>query len=706
MSYVLNRYNGSQIVVLEDGVLDNSTSVNLIGRNYTGYGSVQNENFVYLLENFSNSAPPIRPLSGQLWYNNATNSLKLYDGANWKSAASANVSTTTPVASTDGDFWFNSAIKQLSVFNDGGWKVIGPEGVAGYDLTQTEALELTDNNTLKHPVLAITVDGVVEAIFSNERYTIDATSEIPGFSLLESGLNIKDGSFVHGNLKGNADTATSLKNTPTINGFLFTGENNITIKSSTVGTLTRGEYLVGSNFDGAVSRTWSVDAGPDSRAGKIVARDAAGGFSAVTIAATTVEATTLKGKVVAPTGSTSTFDIIQANTVIGSSLAGNAFSANRLSSVRTINDVGFDGTANITITADANTLTGTRLNLSVIESSLTTVGTLNSLRVASPGITLGSSNDYRLLIQDSVSKIITTQDFQISIADEVSISGYSAVNIRPGAGAYGGDDANPTIYPNGQWNLAAKSNRFNTVYSSIADSLTTKTDTILPSTTGTNTVTVSSNLVVAGNFTVQGSVTTINSTQTAIQDLLVTLAKGSATPAAANGAGFEIEGAGATFTYTVSGNKWNINKDLDAGANNFITTGSFIGTATSARYADLAENYVADKQYESGTVLEFGGDFEVTVAEDETRRVAGIVSTNPAYLMNSELTGSNVVAVALQGRVPCKVRGTIRKGDMLVSGGSGYARPTLDPKIGTIIGKALENFDGIEGFIEVVVGRV
>jgi hypothetical protein len=74
--------------------------------------------------------------------------------------------------------------------------------------------------------------------------------------------------------------------------------------------------------------------------------------------------------------------------------------------------------------------------------------------------------------------------------------------------------------------------------------------------------------------------------------------------------------------------------------------------------------------------------------------------------MNSELTGSNVVAVALQGRVPCKVRGTIRKGDMLVSGGSGYARPTLDPKIGTIIGKALENFDGIEGFIEVVVGRV
>jgi uncharacterized radical SAM superfamily Fe-S cluster-containing enzyme len=74
--------------------------------------------------------------------------------------------------------------------------------------------------------------------------------------------------------------------------------------------------------------------------------------------------------------------------------------------------------------------------------------------------------------------------------------------------------------------------------------------------------------------------------------------------------------------------------------------------------------------------------------------------------MNSGLTGDNVVAIALQGRVPVKVRGKIRKGDMLVSAGGGYARPTNDPKIGTIIGKALENFDGVEGVIEVVVGRL
>lgn len=132
----------------------------------------------------------------------------------------------------------------------------------------------------------------------------------------------------------------------------------------------------------------------------------------------------------------------------------------------------------------------------------------------------------------------------------------------------------------------------------------------------------------------------------------------------------------------------------------------FVGVATSAQYADLAENYLADKEYSPGTVLEFGGSAEVTLAQDETRRVAGIVSSNPAYLMNSDLKGDYVVALALQGRVPCKVRGKISKGDMLVSGGNGYARPTVDPKIGTIIGKALEDFDGTDGIIEVVVGRI
>lgn len=133
---------------------------------------------------------------------------------------------------------------------------------------------------------------------------------------------------------------------------------------------------------------------------------------------------------------------------------------------------------------------------------------------------------------------------------------------------------------------------------------------------------------------------------------------------------------------------------------------NFYGVSTQARYADLAENYQADANYEPGTVLEFGGSAEVTIAEDGTKRVAGVVSTNPAHLMNGMLRGPNVVPLALQGRTPCKVRGKIFKGDMLISGGNGYARPDNNPQFGTVIGKALEDFDGIEGLIEVVVGRL
>ena len=150
---------------------------------------------------------------------------------------------------------------------------------------------------------------------------------------------------------------------------------------------------------------------------------------------------------------------------------------------------------------------------------------------------------------------------------------------------------------------------------------------------------------------------------------------------------------------------------LTTGANTNVgtITGNWslsTGSQLRATYADLAEYYVADQHYESGTVLAFGGDKEVTLAEDGTSRVAGIVSTNPAYVLNTACEGEHTVVLALQGRVPCKVRGIIRKGDMMVSGGNGFARASLSPHMGTVIGKALENFDGIEGVIEVAVGRL
>jgi hypothetical protein len=127
--------------------------------------------------------------------------------------------------------------------------------------------------------------------------------------------------------------------------------------------------------------------------------------------------------------------------------------------------------------------------------------------------------------------------------------------------------------------------------------------------------------------------------------------------------------------------------------------------ATSAQYADLAENYAADAEYAPGTVVVFGGDAEVTLAtEADDHRVAGVITTNPAHLMNSNLEAEHVAGVAFTGRVPCMVTGTVRKGDLMVSAGQGKAKACANPAPGTIIGKALENSEG-DTVIEVVVGR-
>ena len=142
---------------------------------------------------------------------------------------------------------------------------------------------------------------------------------------------------------------------------------------------------------------------------------------------------------------------------------------------------------------------------------------------------------------------------------------------------------------------------------------------------------------------------------------------------------------------------------------NTIYAQTFNGTATEALYADLAENYVGDVAYEPGTVLVFGGEAEVTTTNTKSdHRIAGVVTTNPAHLMNSALEGETVVGVALQGRVPCKVLGKVEKGDMLVTAAKeGYAIVNNTPGVGQVLGKAVgtKEDDGY-GIVEVVVGRV
>jgi hypothetical protein len=147
------------------------------------------------------------------------------------------------------------------------------------------------------------------------------------------------------------------------------------------------------------------------------------------------------------------------------------------------------------------------------------------------------------------------------------------------------------------------------------------------------------------------------------------------------------------------------------GVGNIGSSTSYFDTvfakATSAQYADLAEAYAADAEYEPGTVVVFGGTHEITISTTNAdTAVAGVISTNPSYLMNSGLEAEHRAIVALTGRVPTRVLGPVTKGAMMVTAGNGYAQACATPTIGTVIGKSLENFNGDSGVIEIVVGRV
>jgi hypothetical protein len=187
------------------------------------------------------------------------------------------------------------------------------------------------------------------------------------------------------------------------------------------------------------------------------------------------------------------------------------------------------------------------------------------------------------------------------------------------------------------------------------------------------------------------------------------VARGGTGVTTSTGTGAVVLGTSPTFTTQITVPA--IVKSGSNGVGNIGATASRFNTvfakATSAQYADLAEMYVADRDYPPGTVVSFGGEQEITIScQPEDTRVAGVVSTNPSYLMNATQEGEHVVPVALTGRVPTSVVGMVRKGDLMVSAGDGAARSQSEPRTGSVIGKALEDHDGGSGMIEIVVGRL
>ena len=508
MPYSIDRYNGTVLTVVEDGTIDSTTDIKLIGKNYAGYGEVQNENLVHLLENFSGASAPPRPVSGQLWFDSANKKLKFYDATKWRTTGGAEIGSSTPTGLSTGDFWFDTANDQLYAYNGTEFVLIGPETAPGLGITQLRSRTVVDNASGNHAIIEAIVDDETIYVISADEFTLDSgINPITGFSVIKKGLTL-----------------------------INTGASGVTSTDHRYwGTATNSLKLGG------------VDAANFIQSGAL---NFTGG---------------------------ATFDDV-------------GFTVGNGNDLEVYIDV--DGTTGIIKNAQSSTIKF-QTTSGTVRTPMTLVG-LDILPGATGTSNIGSSSyKYNIVYANSFSGTATQSD---------------------------------TLSVGGVYRSAATSNTANTIAARDASGDLTANQFI-------------------GNASTATSATSATTATNANSLLVGATYRAAATTASAN---------------TVAAR--------DASGDIYAVV--FRGQATSAQYADLAEKYLADADYEIGTVLVVGGDKEVT-ASNWGQRAIGVVSGNPAYIMNSDLDGGTLVA--LKGRVPVKVVGTIRKGDRLVASNNGSA---------------------------------
>lgn len=195
MAYIVNNYNGNQLVVVEDGTLDQTTDLKFVGKNYSGYGEAQNENFLHLLEHFSNTTPPTRAITGQVWYDSGTAKLKFYTGGAWKNAGGAEVAATEPAGLNEGDLWYSTVSNQLFAKNSSGeFILVGPQS-AGDGTTQMRSITVVDSLSANKSIIIALINDTPIFIISSNEFTLNATQpanvpDLTGFTLIRKGITL------------------------------------------------------------------------------------------------------------------------------------------------------------------------------------------------------------------------------------------------------------------------------------------------------------------------------------------------------------------------------------------------------------------------------------------------------------------------------------------------------------------------------------
>ena len=244
MAYTINNTAGTTLKVLADGTIDTSTTdLTLIGKGYAGFGERLNENFVKLLENFSNTSEPSNKIKGQLWYDSLNNQINVYTGNKFKPVGSTTNSATAPTNAVLGDMWFDTTNTQLYIYTGTAWTLIGPTTVSGSGVTQVVSEAIEDNVGVQKSILRFVTNDTNVAIVSADEFT--PGTSISGFSTISKGITLS--TAISGNkLTGSSTDSDALGGVAAAN-YLRSNANDTT--SGTLGILNDDGLTIGSGSD-------------------------------------------------------------------------------------------------------------------------------------------------------------------------------------------------------------------------------------------------------------------------------------------------------------------------------------------------------------------------------------------------------------------------------------------------------------------------
>jgi len=243
MAYTINLTNGTILTTVADGTVNSSASstLTLIGKNYSGYGTFLNDNFVHVLENSASASAPTTPLTGQLWWDTSGN-LKVYTGSTFQTLGTMTSSGIQPNTAVTGSSWWDTNNKQLNVYDSAaGWTLIGPAFTANTGQSGQQVVTIVDSNSSSHIAVNVYVSSTLVGVFSKDS-TYTPGNAIAGFSTIKPGLNMST-AVAGAKFQGTATNADALNGVASTN---YARTDTATNFSSNIGLPDTG-ITVGSN---------------------------------------------------------------------------------------------------------------------------------------------------------------------------------------------------------------------------------------------------------------------------------------------------------------------------------------------------------------------------------------------------------------------------------------------------------------------------